>query len=374
MKITHISPCYVDFEKGTGGVANVIRELATHQSAMGHEVRILDTDSLLGKLVSEAGTQFHGQIEHVTFTQPTNSQIIKYQKRFSSRFVSLAENRNHAIHVHTCFGPFTDAASRALNRLRIPFFFSAHGKLSPGMVDHRRLIKKLWWRLVAYPGLRGANAIPMSANEVDYFATAGLPRITEIVPNGVAPLTDDYLASLERPIASPFLLYFGYLDPRKQPILLAKAFAASQAAKTHKLVLAGPDAYDHQSEIEAAVKRLGIDEQVIFTGGIYGEDKWPWIRHARCMCLPSKGEGQPLVLLESFTAGTPVICSKLCNVSVGKCGQVLDSNNPLEWAKAIDRLVTGDEATQRQYAREFGKSFEWPRITSRMIDCYKTLL
>lgn len=368
-RITHISPCYVDFDQGTGGVANVVRSLAIHQSELGYDVRILDTDSLLGTTRGTPGTVKHGNLEHTTVRQPKIWQISTWERRFVDLFL---QDSDEAIHIHTCFGPFTDAASRALAKQNKTFFFSAHGKLSPGMVDHRGFIKRLWWNWISYPGFGKAMAIPMSSNEIGYFHEAGLTQVSQVVPNGVDPLSEEYLAGLSSPMEDPYVLYFGYLDPRKQPILLARAFAASQVSRTHRLVFAGPDDYGHQAEIEQATRQCDIQDRVVFTGGVYGEDKWRWLRDAKCVCLPSKGEGQPLVILEALTAGTPVICSRLCNVDLGDdCGETLDGFSIGEWAQAIDRIAASDESHLRRNARRLGRSFEWPNVTKQMLACYQ---
>jgi glycosyltransferase involved in cell wall biosynthesis len=190
------------------------------------------------------------------------------------------------------------------------------------------------------------------------------------VPNGVAKLSDEYLGSLDRKLPEPYLLYFGYLDPRKQPCLLVEAFAKAKIAETHWLVFAGPDDYHHQVEIEQMVRKYGVEDRVRFTGGVYGDDKWAWIRHAECMCLPSKGEGQPLVVLESLGAGTPVVCSRFCNVDIGGYGEIVDDFEVEEWTNAIDRVVGKNAEQRRRNTRLFGRSFEWPTVAKRMVDCY----
>lgn len=364
--IIHIAPCYVDFANGTGGVANVIRALAQTQSSNGYKVRVIDTDEVLGKKKGTVGSRKEScGVEHVTYRHPKLASLF-----FNNDYLEDAlESEPKAVyHVHTCFSPFVDIASRILQRTERNFFFSAHGKLSPGMVDTKKFLKTAWWRYICYESLKRSKAIPTSENEKRYFSKAGLNQQTEVVPNGVERLEDSFLKNLPRVEKRPYIIYLGYLDPRKQPDFLVKAFAASGFSKRGKLVFAGPDEYGFKKQISNAARATGVLESIKFLGGVYNEDKWAWLSHAHCLCLPSKGEGQPLVVLEALQSGVPVIASELSNVDLSDAGIVLRDFDVENWASAIDEICDQtSNGVYRQRARSLGANHCWDVINEKMI-------
>ena len=90
----------------------------------------------------------------------------------------------------------------------------------------------------------------------------------------------------------------GYLD-------LIKAFSViSYKHLDWKIVFAG------KGEIEkgrALAKKLGINQQVVFTGWISGKEKEKFFQEASIFCLPSYDEGFPMAVLDAWAYGLPVI-------------------------------------------------------------------
>src|SRR5690606_13467658 len=85
------------------------------------------------------------------------------------------------------------------------------------------------------------------------------------------------LAELERvrkkyAIDGPYLLYVGLLQPRKNLVRLARAFARlKDCGLGHKLVIAGRKAWLYD-EFLAAINDLGLDDRLLFTGYVPAED------------------------------------------------------------------------------------------------------
>ena len=91
---------------------------------------------------------------------------------------------------------------------------------------------------------------------------------------------------------------------------------------------------------------------------------------ADLLCLPSKNEGVPNVILEAFASGLPVLASR-----VGGIPEVLN-------ADYLGRLVTPDDIPclvlslaemlaqepQRDRIREHGLLFSWERATQAYLE------
>lgn len=282
-------------------------------------------------------------------------------------------------HVHTCFSAFTEAAMTLLSEQSIPFVFTPHGKLSPGMLANQHWAKAAWWRVRAANAVAKAEVVSaLSEQEATYLRGKRLKRIT-VVPNGFDPERSTPKLDESTGRVEPYILFLGYLDPRKQPEFLVEAFARARIQKTHRLVFAGPDSYDHKRNIECVARKLGVSERVHFTGPVYGEEKWRWFRNADCLCLPSKGEGLPVVLVESLGAGTPVVFSRACNfdqieqIGAGVC---VDDFDVGQWAAAIDEVCTvpGRRDLMGVRALEMAKQYTWEAIMDRWLSVYENVL
>ncbi|MDA9543902.1 hypothetical protein ACM43_04905 [Bradyrhizobium sp. CCBAU 45321] len=282
-------------------------------------------------------------------------------------------------HVHAGFSVFSTLAMQMLINRGVPFVVSPHGKLTKGMLAKRRQIKMWWWWLLERRLVNGASAVGVfSQNESAYFDRLGIDRPIRIIPNGVnAPSLQDVPEVSS--VSEPYLLFFGYLDPRKQPDLLIRSYAATTAArKSHLLAFVGPDAYGLRSKLENVTATLRLTERVRFLGPAYNGEKWSLLRNATAVLLPSLAEGMPLALLEAACVGTPTVFSKECNaqlISDAKAGVEAADFDEMTWAAAMDRIVSqsDDRKSMAKNALELSKSFSWSNISSRWLDLYTDL-
>ena len=68
---------------------------------------------------------------------------------------------------------------------------------------------------------------------------------------------------------------------------------------------------DDKPRLMEKVRRLGITDQVIFTGFIPESQKADYYRLADAYVMPSRGEGFGFVFLEAMACGIPVVASKI---------------------------------------------------------------
>ncbi len=64
-------------------------------------------------------------------------------------------------------------------------------------------------------------------------------------------------------------------------------------------------------------KGLGIEATVTFPGALFGEDKRAAFHYCDGFILPSLSEGLPMVLLEAWACGKPVLMTPQCNLPEG---------------------------------------------------------
>jgi colanic acid/amylovoran biosynthesis glycosyltransferase len=100
---------------------------------------------------------------------------------------------------------------------------------------------------------------------------------------------------------------------------------------------------------------LGISDRVTFAGPV-GQDRIrERYRAADAFCLPSLGEGIPVVLMEALASGLPAVASNTMGIPEliedGVTGLLVPPGRPEELAGAIERLA-GD----RSLGRRLGKA------------------
>jgi glycosyltransferase involved in cell wall biosynthesis len=102
--------------------------------------------------------------------------------------------------------------------------------------------------------------------------------------------------------------------------------------------------------LKAQVQRLGLDQQVLFTGRLPNDDMAAHYQACDAFCLPSvtPNEAFGIVQIEAMACGKPVICTQLHNGvndinPHGVTGLTVPVQDPLALAKAINQLASDDE-------------------------------
>ena len=152
------------------------------------------------------------------------------------------------------------------------------------------------------------------------------PKKISVVYHGVSPrfrpIEDhDLIAATQAKygITSPYFLYVGTIQPRKNLARLLEAFAsairgwglgAENSAPEPQLVIAGKHGW-LTSEIERQATQLfGPDSPALrFTGYIADEDLPALLSGALAFVFPSLYEGFGMPILEAMACGTPVLTS-----------------------------------------------------------------
>lgn len=118
-----------------------------------------------------------------------------------------------------------------------------------------------------------------------------------------------------RPIdpASKRLVCVGRLSAQKGQVLLVEAFAdAIDRGADAELVLAGDG--DMRGEIERIAAERGLGNRLRITGWISGEQVRQEILGGRALVLPSFAEGLPMVIMEAFALGRPVLTTYIAGI------------------------------------------------------------
>jgi len=136
-----------------------------------------------------------------------------------------------------------------------------------------------------------------------------------------------------------------------------------------KILVVGEGTF--RAQLEEQAKRLGVAENVIFTGE--RRDVPQLYKLMDVKVISSVREGGPLTLLESMAAGTPVVATPVGLVerviNDGRSGVLVPSQEPEEIAEAVVNLLQDEERRQRiaRCARERARGYD-VRTSMRQIE------
>jgi len=176
---------------------------------------------------------------------------------------------------------------------------------------------------------------------------------------------------------SPYLLFVGTLEKRKNIMGLLKAFNDIHRSYPHHLVLAGKPGYGW-SECTAYIEEQGLGDRVHVLGYVSDEEKTALYTHAEVFVYPSLYEGFGLPILEAFAGGCPVVTMDTASMPevAGDGAVYADADEPDGVAHAIRRVL--DDADLRENLRNKGTQrlelFSWNRVASETVDVYRGLL
>lgn len=381
MKILQVAPCYVDIFNETGGVANVVRQICLHLEENKIETILICSNTELGKIVANPRIINFSEYLTVYIINQYKNPLLGPTNDLKSLLKSFSDIS--IVHIHTCFSVITDYSLKYFVKQKIPVVFTPHGKLSPTMFSKNRILKTIYFNIILKQNIAQINSfITNSVNEIYYAKNLGISCHFSYIYNGYENL---YLNSSDKNYFNlkekSFLLFLGYLDPRKQPDLLIKAFAKSKAKRQYKLVLAGPDSYGYKNNLEALSKSLGLklNDEIIFTGRVQGESKFYLLKNAKALILPSKGEGWPVVIAEAIGAKIPIIISKECNfseINVLKLGIEVSDFDINSWTAAIDEICFNIELYKsfQDALEKYSRFFSWDYITTQWQTKYLEII
>ncbi len=138
------------------------------------------------------------------------------------------------------------------------------------------------------------------------------PKKISVVGCGVDPIDisiSDVEATLRQlSLQSPYVLYVGNIEPRKNLTVLFDAWSmARKRLPEYKLVVAGRYNYLGKPIIEYGQALLG--SSFVYLGGVSDKDKAALLRGARLFVFPSLYEGYGIPVIEAYSAGCPCIFS-----------------------------------------------------------------
>lgn len=178
-------------------------------------------------------------------------------------------------------------------------------------------------------------------------------------------------------IKTPYFLYVGTIQPRKNLARLIKAYAkyyhstkSTDNTKVAHFYLAGKSGWLND-EIFKAPQTYDVKEAVQFLDYIDEEDLPSLYAGATALLYPSLYEGFGLPIIESMACGTPVLTSNRSSTKeIGaNAAYLVDPENIEQITIGIKRLAQEQELRQKliQLGLEHVKHFSWEKCASETL-------
>lgn len=259
--------------------------------------------------------------------------------------------RDEVQHLHAHFG--TNSAAIAMLAWRIsgiPFSFTAHGPDEFERAPSLSLDIKLKF---------AAFAVCVSSFGRSQYMRWSHPDLWQKIAVVHCGLDS---AFFDRPIPSfppvPRFICVGRLGEQKAQIVLVKAVRLLQDEGIHtEIVLAGDGPMRRQ--VEEAIRLAGLQNQITITGWISGDRIKAEFAAAQFLVLPSFAENMPVVIMEAFALGRPVISTYVAGipemVQPGRTGWLVPAGDETALAGAM-REALGSSVEQLASMGAAGRS------------------
>jgi glycosyltransferase involved in cell wall biosynthesis len=357
-----------------GGQELVVDALAREFTAAGHEVAVLAQHPRRPLKPADERLPYR-VVRHPRFV--STWRLVRYYRHCLARLrKDFAFDVLHCHSVHPC----GYLGSLCCPRWNVPLVLTSHGA---DLREHGNRLAK--------PGSlersRQAVAAADALVSISRFTTAGFlrlcpqPRRLVQIPNGVD------VASLSRPVPRPdlpaairsgqYVLFLGRLHPYKGVDVLLQAMVLIKQQADVRLVVAGDG--DGREGLELLATSLGIGGRVSFVGSVSGATKHWLLQQALCVAVPSRMEAGPLVILEAYAAGKPVVGSRIPGIeeliSEGRTGRLVEPEQPAALAAALNELLQNPAmaAGWGAASRLLADDYAWPAIAARHIALYQEL-
>lgn len=389
MKILHVIS---SLPKTGGGTSEIIPKICEEQVRSGLEVSIAYRD--IGSLSQTAIAARSAGVKLIPFNglvSPLNKISFSWGMfRGLGMLVADAD----IVHIHGGWLFPVWWAAHCARKLHKPYVMMPHGSLEPERLKISKWKKRIVGALFDRRAYRNAAMVWATAeSESEGVRRYGVSCPVKVVPLGldVQPYEDSRrdVGLLKRLGISPdkkLLLYFSRLTKFKGLDMLANVWAKlSSEFPDWQLVVAGPDDYHgYRSEIEVQFNACCSKESFVFTGPVYGRDKFNLLKSVSAFVLPTRNENFSIAVAEALASGVPVVCTKGAPWSViegcdgiGRSGWWVDTS--VEGIEGgLVKVLTASDAERAGWGRNglklIERKFSWPVIAQKMRKAYEGLI
>jgi glycosyltransferase involved in cell wall biosynthesis len=370
------------------GNSRVAYEISKGLARKGHDVAVCTTNVLAGEKMFDPKKKvynidgFKVHYHRSLFYKPHAFVPLFYSQGVVDEIKNISDY--DVIHLHENRFYTSILLHHYAKKYGIPYVLQAHGDL-PRISKHGP--KVLFDVFFGYRLLRDASkVIALTNTEAEQYKSMGVPyeRIA-VIPNGIdlseyadLPPKGSFKKKFNIQDKEKIVLYLGRIHRIKGVDILVRAFAnVIKKLDDVRLVVVGPDD-GYLSELEALIKALKIEDQVLISGPLYGRDKLDAYVDADVYVLPSRYEIFGMTALESVACGTPVILTENCGIAEyfrDKTGLVVNADSPSNLQEALLEMLVNRERQKvfRRNCKTVMQKFNISETVSKLEKVYQDL-
>ena len=181
------------------------------------------------------------------------------------------------------------------------------------------------------------------------------------------------------------LLFAGRIQPLKAPDVLLHATAELLRLRPvlrRRLVVpivGGPSGsgLERPTALANLADELRITDVVRFVPPVPQHELAGWYSAATLVAVPSYNESFGLVAVEAQAAGAPVVAAAVGGLTTvvrhGRSGLLVDSHDPLDWARALEPVVVDPAYRDRLAAGAIAQArhFSWDATAAQTLEVYE---
>lgn len=362
MRIIHYIP---DIDRSNGGTTTYIQLLAER----------------LGEL---------SELHIVTHLTPNPVDIKNCKIHYINRNIFGAMKREwqeilndvkpNIVHVNCCWTPQCAWVQKWSQALNYKVVLTPHGMLEPWIIKRNYWTKKLPALLLYQKkAICKADYIHATADsEKEHILQLGYNDKVEVIPNAVNVESIEMKASWKE---TKNILFLSRIHEKKGINFLIEAVhILKKELEGYKIIIAGEGEPAYIATLKQMAVELGVEECVVFVGGVYGEDKWKLFREADVFVLPTFSENFGIAIAEALASGTPVITTNGApweDLIKYNCGWSTEIGTAAT-VNAIKEFLILDEAALERMGRNGRKlieeKFSINAMAEKMMKLYSKLL
>ncbi|MEK7479083.1 MAG: glycosyltransferase [Patescibacteria group bacterium] len=403
MKVLHIVPTYLP-AYNRGGPIWSVHNLNKWLVKMGADVTVYTTNiDVEGKV--ETGKEVLVDGVKVWYFPASFPKIWEYWRvgilpAFLPRHWEYSKNLHIAlkkhmrefdvIHVTSTFLFASVLGACYAKKYKKPFVISPRGNLMEPLELKGAFEKKMYIRLVEKRALKEASAVHFTVKEEEIqYLHYKLPlKKSIIIPNGIE--TSEFKSSGEEgmfrkkfniPGDKKIILFLGRISWKKGLDTLIPAFAEVAKQKPEAiLVIAGSDDEGYGKNVKFLISNFKLQDKVLFTGMISGNDKIAALQESDVFVLPSYSENFSMAAVEAMYMKLPVVLTERVGVAslVKEYGAgIVTKKDEKEIAEAILQILNTPTLGSRMGGagrKLVEERFEMSNIAARWFESYRNLL
>ena len=271
------------------------------------------------------------------------------------------------------------AIAKVCNDCGVPYIVTGHSAYSS---NQKQSWKMKLGRLYELPFLNKAVAIQaISREEGSEFKKYGINTDIFVIPNSIEdPCSDtsEILLKNKTKEGKIKFLFMGELRVQKNIDSLIKAVALLEEEEKKKIVfwIVGPDSKGNMSKLKRLCETLKVEEQFVFWGGVFGEERKKMFKEADVYITPSLSEVISLSAIEAMAYGKPCLFTRQSDVSYFYNYNffVMCENYSIDMAKGLHEILEKREKWNDMginARKAYESEFRWESNIKKFIVAYE---